>query len=203
MRAGGKRIWILGYFLANAAAYGVTPEPSANPFQHLAVSNIFRLHAPVGPIIPPPAKRALPPITVTGILDGFGKTLAFLEMSLPGNPKTYLTMKAGQHEGEIGVLSIDVKTGVVTATVFGTVTNLTLNSANPAPAALAASSGQPRVALTTPSFPAQPLSGLNRDEAALVIEAERARLNATGDVQANLIPPTHLTPRIQAEHADR
>src|SRR5206468_253998 len=65
-----------------------------------------------------------------------------------------------------------------------------IRSNNPAEGGVApqgsAASGQPQTQSIAES--------LNRDETALVIEAERERLRQSGDPLANLMPITHLTP---------
>lgn len=205
MRHFGKAlVWTLVGIATGTVVYGITPDLSANPFQNITLANVFRLQPPPAEPAPPVKPNPpLPPIALTGIRDGYGKMQALIQVVLPAVPPnpaktTYLTLAQGERDGEIQVLKIDVKAGTVEVKLFGTVTNLCLNSnapTAPAPVPLR----NPNLAAPLPDPTAsqpisQPISQLNRDEYALVIEAERERLRQAGEPTANLMPPTHLTP---------
>lgn len=197
----GKSIYLAAAMVFSLVAYGTNPGPSENPFQIIARANLFRLHDPPLPVQPDPVKTALPPMKLTGIIHGFGKLLAFLEVGLPPTAPSaakisFLTLSPGESSGEIEVLNVNVEAGSAQVKTFGVVTNLYLVSNVPQfppslprhpPTATAA-------APLSPPSASSPVTGLNRDDAALVIEAERERLRLAGDPRANLMPPTHLTP---------
>ena len=190
---------MLGCLLTFREAYALAPDLAGDPFQDIVLANVFRLQPPTVKPPEPVKVTPLPPIALTGILDGFNRKLAFLEAILPVMPPnqakpSFLTLAEGELAGEIQVLRIDVKAGTVTVKLCGIVTNLNLNiNALKAPGS---------VPLRTPSLVAaaplptssQPISQLSRDEYAFMIEAERERLKQSGDPTANLMPPTHLTP---------
>src|ERR1043166_4619715 len=190
---GIKCICISSCFLTGTLACGLIPATPTNPFGNIATANVFRLRQPPEPErikIPDPP---LPQVILTGIFDGFDKVRVLLEVTPPNQPKIFLTLYPGQQEGKIEVLKADVKAGTVEAKVSGIVTHLVLNRNTPQPAVAATSRPPAGVAPTpVPLSPAPPQ--LNRDQSALIIEAERERLRQAGDPMANLMPITHLTP---------
>jgi hypothetical protein len=181
-----------------AASFGAA-DPSANPFQGIPRANVFGLHEPPGPIATPPPPIPLPPMKLTGVLDGWGKLVACLEVGVPPAPPnpaktSFLTLSPGESADGVEVLIVNAKAGTAQVKVMNVVTNLTLNSnVPPAPA----TSARPAPALNRqlPRLPSgSPAAGLSRDQNALVIEAERERLHQADDLRANLMPVTHLTP---------
>jgi hypothetical protein len=185
--------WIAAAVASASKMFAVAPELSTNPFQHIAVANVFRLHAPPVAIKPEPVKLPLPAMALTGIVDGYNRVLALLEVSWPNQPKLSFKLGPGESEGGVEVLRVDIKAGTIEVRISDTVTNLALNrTASPTagPAKPVASPGA--ISANTVPSPVQPQLG--RDETALIIEAERERLRQAGDPQANLMPITHLTP---------
>ena len=180
-------------------SFGAAADSSAKPFDGIPRANVFGLHDPPIPVGPPPPQIPLPPMKLTGILEGWGKLLAFLELGappVPPNPaKTlFLTLSPGESESGLEVLSVNLKAGTASVRVMNIVTNLTLNNNLP-PAA--PTPPQPAPTLNrqfAPLSSGPPAAGLSRDQNALVIEAERERLRQSGDIRANLMPVTHLTP---------
>jgi hypothetical protein len=134
---------------------------------------------------------------LTGVLDGWGKLLAFLELGAPPAPPnpaktSFLMLSPGESESGVEIVSVNVKAGTASVKVMNIVTNLTLNNKVP-PAGMPV---QPAATYRQlPSLPPSlPAAGLSHDQNALVIEAERERLRQAGDMRANLMPVTHLTP---------
>jgi hypothetical protein len=124
-----------------------------NPYQSIVDRNIFGLHPPPPPPINEPPKPPIPPITLTGITTILGKKLAFMNIQLPPKPgeqakpgangPTSYMLGEGEREGDIEVVSIDEKAGMVKVDEFGTVTNVTFGKlpATPAPAVAANTPG--------------------------------------------------------------
>jgi hypothetical protein len=172
--------------------FAVAPEVSTNPFQHIAAANIFRLRTPAAESIAPQVKPPLPPIALTGIVDGYGELFALLEVSAANAPKMSLKLGPGESEGGVEVLRVDIKAGTVEVRISDTITNLVLNRI--APPMPAKPSAQPVTAISQNAVPSLAQPKLGRDETALVIEAERERLRQAGDPTATLMPITHLRP---------
>jgi hypothetical protein len=190
MKHSKVRVWcIAAVFACAPRLFAVAPE--ASPFQSIAVANIFRLREPEKPKPIDKPQPPLPPIGLTGIVDGYGKLFALLEVSPPNQAKMFLKLERGQREGEIEVLNLDIKAGIAEVNISGTVTNLVLNRNPSAPPPTATKPSLTTGAVPAP-LPSQPQ--LSRDESALIIEAERERLRQAGDPMANIMPITHLTP---------
>src|SRR6266487_3221063 len=105
MRTGIKLICMTAAVVTGTVAYGITPDPSGNPFQNIVVANVFRLREPVPETKPILPKAPLPPIKLTGIMDWLGKTRALLEVILPASPPnpaktSFLTLSPGETDGE-------------------------------------------------------------------------------------------------------
>jgi hypothetical protein len=179
-------------FASALRMFAVAPEVSTNPFQHIAAANIFRLRTPAAESIAPQVKPPLPPIALTGIVDGYGELFALLEVSAANAPKMSLKLGPGESEGGVEVLRVDIKAGTVEVRISDTITNLVLNRI--APPMPAKPSAQPVTAISQNAVPSLAQPKLGRDETALVIEAERERLRQAGDPTATLMPITHLTP---------
>jgi hypothetical protein len=183
-------VCMLACIVAGTDAYGLAPDASGHPFKEIVDANVFRLRPPPIQSLPPEIPKPLPMFTVTG-MGGFGKKFVLLEGWLPA--KQFFNLAQGERVGEVEVLRIDEKAGVVEMKIFGTVTNLSferngLKYPGSTPSAAPGSVSPSQVT----HLPPQPQ--LNRDENALVIETERERLRQAGDPRANLMPPTHLTP---------
>lgn len=106
-------ICLLGGSLLVPTARG-TADSNGNAYQTIAASNPFRLK----PIPPPPSTEPEKPppsnITLTGITTIFNDKLASMEVQQPnGKPKLFLTLSEGQREGDVEMVSIDEKAGVV------------------------------------------------------------------------------------------
>ena len=94
--------------------------------------NVFALKPPpVAPKVDPEAnKPPPPPITLTGITTILGSKRVFLSVNMPPKPPEQgkvqsFMLSEGQRDGEIEVLEIDEKNGIVKVSEFGSVTNLT------------------------------------------------------------------------------
>jgi hypothetical protein len=180
-----------------AASFGT--DSSANPYQGIPRANVFGLHDPPKAVVPPLPPTPLPPMKLTGVLDGWGKLVACLELGVPPAPPnpaktSFLTLSPGESADGVEVLIVNAKAGTAQVRVMNVVTNLTLNN-NVPPTPATPAQPAPVLNRQLPPLPAgSPAAGLSRDQNALVIEAERERLHQAGDLRANLMPVTHLTP---------
>ena len=118
-----------------------------NPYDGIVQRNVFDVH----PVIAPPPGPEKPPgpppptIKLNGITDILGKKQVLLKAMMPAKPpagpkEEAMVLTEGQRQGEIEVISIDVKAGVVVVNDYGTITNLSLeanaeklNSTGPVP----------------------------------------------------------------------
>lgn len=103
-----------------------------NPYQAIVDRNVFALKPPPPPakVDPEANKPPPPPITLTGITTILGSKRAFLTVNMPPKPPEQAKVQSfmlseGQRDGDIEVLEIDEKLGMVKVNEFGTVTNLT------------------------------------------------------------------------------
>jgi hypothetical protein len=168
--SGAKIMFSLGCALAACAnVFAVSPPPpptvpedtgnSSNPsgpgtpYQGIVDRNVFALRPPPPP--PPPKDDRPPPpkIYMTGITTLFNKKLVLLKVTLPAKPGTKAeeeayTLGENERQGEIQVLSIDEKNGIVKVDDYGMITNLNwtdngIKVATPAPQQAAAPAGAP------------------------------------------------------------
>jgi len=103
-----------------------------NPYQAIVDRNVFALKPPPPPVkVDPEAnKPPPPPITLTGITTILGSKRVFLSVNMPPKPPEQgkvqsFMLSEGQRDGDIEVLEIDEKNGIVKVNEFGSVTNLT------------------------------------------------------------------------------
>ena len=103
---------ILSTFLLCFGAIAIGAD-SGNPYQGIVDRNVFGLKPPP-PIGKPEEKKVdLPPITLTGITTILGNKRALMNVPVPGKAPQSLILAEGQREGEIEVLEIDEKAGIV------------------------------------------------------------------------------------------
>jgi hypothetical protein len=152
---------VLGVFVACAGAKAVL-SPAAlsdNPYQGIVERNVFSLRSPPPPPPPPSNEPPPPKLLLTGITTILGGTPRALLKGTPPAAKgeqpkeQFYMLSEGQRDGEIEVLAIDVKGGMVKVNDYGTVTNLTFDKdgvkltssspANNAPAAIQPPPGSP------------------------------------------------------------
>lgn len=137
----------MGLCLAAVAARGA----GAGPYRGIVDRNVFALKPPATNVVdttppPPPLK-----ITLTGITTMLGNKRALMAVAVPNKqPETYM-LTEGQRQGEIEVLEIDEKAGVVKVKNHGIPQSLDFKTdgAKPNPA--------PAVASTTPGVIPQPI----------------------------------------------
>ena len=196
----GRVLIAIAAFALGSVSFGAGVDDSSNPFQSIPRANVFGLHDPPKAVELPPPKMPLPPMKLTGVLDGWGKLLACLEVGLPPAPPnpaktSFLTLSPGESADGVEMLNINVKAGTAQVKVMNIVTNLTLNNNVPPSAPATPPQPVPTLNRQLPSLPSgSSTAGLSRDQNALIIEAERERLHQAGDLRANLMPMTHLTP---------
>jgi hypothetical protein len=103
---------VLSTFLVCSAAIGIGAD-SGNPYQGIVDRNVFGLKPPPAPGKPEEKKVDLHPITLTGITTILGNKRALMNVQVPGKTPQPLILAEGQREGEIEVLEIDEKAGIV------------------------------------------------------------------------------------------
>ncbi len=143
MRSRRISILVLGAVTLSTVAEGIVTDNSSNPYANISVRNVFGLKPPPLPPAPPDITPPAPNITLTGIYK-FGRKRVMMMAPVPAKPpipareESYI-LGEGERDGDIEVLSIDEKAGVVQVNNHGTMQ--TLDFANngaklPAPAAL-------------------------------------------------------------------
>jgi hypothetical protein len=132
-----------------ASTQANTPDSSSNPYQSIVDRNVFGLRPPPPPPSNEPVRPPPPPIALTGITTILGKKLAFLNVQVPGKPgeqgkgpQSYM-LGVGEREGDIEVLDIDEKGGIVKVNDFGVVTNVPFAKVPSTPTAPVATAGIP------------------------------------------------------------
>lgn len=135
MKLGGKTAFCIVAFGCAIAAKAVVND-GGNPYHPIVERNVFALKdPPPKPETEEPKGPPPPNITLSGITDVLGRKLALLkwqEPTVPGQPPkpnpNFATLTEGQREGQIEVLEIDVKVGMVKVRNYGVVTNLTFEA---------------------------------------------------------------------------
>jgi hypothetical protein len=115
-------VCVLSGALLAPSAHAVA-DPGRNAYQTIADANPFRLKPiPVAvPVSVDPPKAPMSQLVLTGITDILGEKMALLEVQPPNNgKKAYLTLSEGQRDGDIEIVSIDEKAGVVQVVNQGT-----------------------------------------------------------------------------------
>jgi hypothetical protein len=149
-----------------------TGDSTDKPYHGIVARNVFDVHAAPPPPPPDPnANRPPPPaIKLQGITDILGKKQVIMKATVPakaGSPakEEAFILSEGQRQGEITVLSIDVKGGSVEVDNYGMRTNLTLeaNGEKLASSPMAPAAGSPLPGFQQPSaipLPPQPPSSV-------------------------------------------
>jgi hypothetical protein len=135
-----------------------TAAVADNPYQGIVDRNVFSLRNPPPPPPPPSNDPPPPKLTLTGITTILGGKRALLKGTPPpakGEPakEQFYMLSEGQRDGDIEVLAIDEKAGMVRVNDYGTITNLTFDKdgvkltssqpANSVPAAIQPPPGSP------------------------------------------------------------
>jgi len=113
------------------SAWGLTADPQGNPYQGIAVRNVFALKPPPDPESVKPPATPPPEIKLQGIMSAFGKQQVLFMTQLPAKPpkpaeKVSMVLSVGQGVDEIEVVAIDEKAGSVTFNNHGQPQTLTL-----------------------------------------------------------------------------
>jgi hypothetical protein len=132
-------------------------DSSANPYQSIVDRNVFGLRPPPPPPSNEPVRPPPPAIALTGITTILGKKLAFMNVQVPpkpgdqakAGPQSFM-LGIGEREGEIEVLEIDEKGGMVKVNDYGVITNVPFAKVPTTPTA----------PITTAAIPS-PNSGVN------------------------------------------
>ena len=124
-------VCILSSLTLCAGAKAIVADSSANPYQGIVDRNVFGLKPPTPSKGLEPDKPAPPKITLTGITTIFHDKRALMNVAMPARPpepakQQSFILAEHQREGDIEVLEIDVKTGDVKVSNFGTVVTLNL-----------------------------------------------------------------------------
>jgi hypothetical protein len=147
--------------LALCAPVGAIPATaSGNPYTGIVERNVFGLKDPPPPP-PPPGSDKLPgpPITLTGITTILGSKRAFMTFQAPHKPNeppapaSSVGLTEGQREGEIEVLQIDEKAGMVRVNSYGAITNLTFEKNGTKPSSPGAPGAVANAGIPAPANP--------------------------------------------------
>ena len=112
----------------------MTPDPAWHRYDGIALRNLFKLQPEKPPIVSSPLiQTLLPTLKLTGITTITGHKLALLRVQFPPKPgqparEQSLMLTEGQRYGDIGVVEIDEKTGLVKVSVAGTIKMLTFDT---------------------------------------------------------------------------
>src|SRR6266581_614168 len=181
-------VCILSSLSLCSGAKAIVADTSANPYQGIVDRNVFGLKPPT-PITKDTTKDTPPPpkITLTGITTIFHDKRALMNVAMPAKPSEpaknqSFILAEHQREGDIEVLEIDVKTGDVKVSNFGTVVTLNLEKDGaklPNAPALPIAGAQPSPAgYVPPGNPAGPPPGMK------TIPTRQLRLPQSGDAAA-------------------
>jgi hypothetical protein len=130
MTNGGTRLGcIAGAIALWAAATALAAESGESPYQSIVVRNVFGLKDPPPPQRPEDNKPPPPKIMLQGITTILGKKRALMKVMTPPKPGAKpedqsFILTEGQRDGDIEVLEIDEKAGIVKVNNSGTITNL-------------------------------------------------------------------------------
>jgi hypothetical protein len=108
-----------------------TTYADSNPYQGIVDRNVFGLRPPPPPPSTEPVRPPPPAVALTGITTILGKKLAFMNVQVPpkpgeqakGGPQSFM-LGIGEREGEIEVIDIDEKGGIVKLNDYGVITNV-------------------------------------------------------------------------------
>jgi hypothetical protein len=147
-----------------ASTQANTPDSSSNPYQSIVDRNVFGLRPPPPPPSTEPVRPPPPAIALTGITTILGKKLAFMNVQVPakageqgkGGPQSYM-LGVGEREGDIEVLDIDEKGGIVKVNDFGVITNVPFAKVPSTPTVPVATAGMAGI----PSPGGVPNAGVN------------------------------------------
>jgi hypothetical protein len=134
MKNGGMTLGcITGALLVGALASTMAVEVGGTPYQPIVDRNVFGLKPPPPPPNPEDNKPPPPNIQLQGITTIIGKKRALMKVMIPGKPGVKAEVASfilaeGQREGDIEVLEIDEKEGVVKVNDFGTITNISFKN---------------------------------------------------------------------------
>src|SRR6267378_5139971 len=129
--AGIALVCLAGGFVFCTEGFGSTTETTANPYQGIVDRNVFGLRPPPPPPSNEPVRPPPPAVALTGITTILGRKLAFMNVQVPpkpgeqakGGPQSFM-LGVGEREGEIEVLDIDEKGGIVKVNDYGVITNV-------------------------------------------------------------------------------
>jgi hypothetical protein len=158
------------FCLAGGLCKNAYADSSANPYQGIVDRNVFGLRPPPPPPSNEPVRPPPPAIALTGITTILGKKLAFMNVQVPpkpgdqakGGPQSFM-LGIGEREGEIEVLEIDEKGGMVKVNDYGVITNVPfakLPTTPTAPVNIAGIPGPNQNPAANPAIPQRTIPGL-------------------------------------------
>jgi len=174
INGGNALSWLCAVVVLSATTAGAASESSGTPYQGIVDRNVFGLRPPPPPPSPDANKPPPPKIILTGITTILGNKRVLMKVQIPAKPgvkaeEQSMILAAGQRDGDVEVLEIDEKAGIVKVNDYGTITNLTWENNGikvataPPPVAAPPPVGQPNPAGGfTPGMPVpgmQPAAG--------------------------------------------
>jgi hypothetical protein len=121
---------ILGCLVVLCTLGGSRAFAEATPYQQIIDRNVFALKPPAPPPKPEDNRPPPPNIKMTGIITLLGQKRVLLKLQPPPKPgakaeEESFILASGERQGEVEVLEIDEKNGIVKVNDYGTITNLT------------------------------------------------------------------------------
>jgi hypothetical protein len=132
MTKGGRPLLCaLSVLVFEAGPRAIAAGPAgASPYEAIVERNVFGLRPPPPPPDPEANKPPPPKIMLQGITTILGNKRALLKMQMPPKPgeqpkgEQSFILAEGEREGDVEVLEIDDKTGIVKVKDFGTIMSL-------------------------------------------------------------------------------
>lgn len=179
---------------------------ASQPYGKIPERNVFGLKDPKDLPVPTAARERPPRITLTGITR-YGVTWVYLTVSgrTPAQTRDCI-LTVGERDGNIHLLEIDVGKQTAKVNNHGEIEIIELSKDAPAIAAAtpAAVESNPlpsvprqqfRRALPAPAPASAGQDPQSVEEQTLLLELQREELRLRNDPQADLLPPTPLTPK--------
>jgi len=150
-------VWGIGCAVLCTGGKTLFATSADNPYQPIVVRNVFSLKPKPEEKPPEPPKPPAPKITLNGITDLFGYPQALLTVQMPAKPgepakAQSFILKAGERDGELEVIQIDMAAGSVKVNNFNNEMTLTMEKDGAKPSGAPGAPPTP-IAYTPPPNP--------------------------------------------------